>query len=268
MGVIKRMTFGLSGGFGRLVIPSAMAVISTAPFCGAATIVLRQGVSPTAAYENGNAGIRTDNVNANYGGSLNVTTGKLTTDTGALLRSVFSYSLADIPAGATITGVSLFIQGERNDANSVNRPVDFTLHTLSTTFVEGAGTASGSTGIPGVTWANAPAFSSTVLSTIAVSPQSQAGVNYSFASSLNFIAAAQAALNSGTDLSLLLKLSDAEEAATGAGAGRRILFYHSDEAATLASRPALTITYEVIPEPGTAMLGAMAGLGLLVRRKR
>lgn len=244
--------------------------LATASVSEAATVILRQGSTPTTDYEIGNAGIREDNPNGNYGASPSGTAGRLTGPTGSRLRSVFSYSLSAIPAGATIDSISMFLRGEKDDPDSVTGQFVFDLHALSGSFVEGTSN-NGNTSIGFVTWNNRTTstgwgtpggtFSSTVLSSINVNSEENAGVNYTFQSSSDFVAAAQLALDGGTPLALLLKLSD--ETLTG----RRIFFYDTDDATVIANRPALVINY-TIPEPATAMLAALAGAGFMIRRRR
>jgi hypothetical protein len=48
-------------------------------------------------------------------------------------------------------------------------------------------------------------------------------------------------------------------------------YFDSSETATLANRPILEVTYEMVPEPGSLVLAGFAGLGLgltVWRRRR
>ncbi|MBX3742391.1 MAG: DNRLRE domain-containing protein [Akkermansiaceae bacterium] len=231
---------------------------ATAGIASSATITLREGVSPTTGYTSVSTTIRADSPNNNYSTDTRAIAGRLTGANGALIRTVMSYSLADIPAGATIDSISLFVQGSTNDSPST--AVSFSLHELTTSFA--GGTVTWNNSATGTVWGTAGGdFSTTVLSTINVTPSANVGVGYSFASSSDFVAAAQRVLNSGSELSLLMKLTD--ESVTG----RQIFFQHSDVSSTTAARPALVINY-TIPEPSAALLGITGAMGFFLRRRR
>ncbi|RYD38271.1 MAG: PEP-CTERM sorting domain-containing protein [Verrucomicrobiaceae bacterium] len=239
----------------------------------AATTVFRQGATPDPTYQTGDSTIRSDQASNNYGRGTYVITGRTS---GGVIRSAFSFSLADIPAGSTITSVSLTLTGERTDNDSANEAVALELYRLTTGFEEGASDVNGANGDgSGVTWNRSAAGSnwtaggsfSTLLSSVSANPRSNAGVVSTFATSLDFVAAAQAALDAGQDLSMLLKLGSSNESVT---TRRAFFFYAGEETSDTVDRsgvrPGLSVTY-VIPEPTTALLAAMGSLALLRRRR-
>jgi hypothetical protein len=239
----------------------------------AATTVFRQGATPDPTYQTGDSTIRSDQASNNYGSGSYVITGRTS---AAVIRSVFSFSLSDIPAGSTITSVSLTLTGERSDAGSADEAVTLELFRLTSGFEEGVSDVNGNNGDgSGVTWnrsstgnAWTPGGSfSTLLSSVSANPRSNAGVVSTFATSLDFVAAAQAALDGGEDLSLLLRLGSTNES----GTTRRAFFFYAGEETSDTSdrssvRPGLTVTY-VVPEPTTVLLAAMGSLALLRRRR-
>ncbi|WAC18248.1 DNRLRE domain-containing protein [Luteolibacter sp. SL250] len=246
---------------------------------GAASLILQQGVSPATGYVSSMATIRSDFPSNNYGAGTYGLVGSLS---GANLRTVFGFSLADIPAGSTITSISLTIRGERNDTNSVDGAVDFNLHQLTRPFVEGTGNVNGSNDVDGgVRWnaaqsgtpwtANGGDYNSLILSTVSADPGTVDEVLYTFSTSSAFVAAAQAAFEGGNTLDMLMKMS-----ATYEGDGsRRVFFFHSDDATDTVPGDGITpdsyyrpfLTVEYVPEPGVAILGALGG-GLLLGRRR
>lgn len=254
-----------------LAVSSLLAVMLPA-FGQAATVVYQQGVSPAPGYVSSDTMIRGDGNNAllNFGtGTYNIA-GKV--PNGAL-RTLYSFSLTDIPAGAVITSVSLTVRGERNDTGSPDALMNFDLHQLVGGFTEGTGSLAGTAGAgatwneraPGTAWTTPGGdYLAPVLSSIAVNPRSADETTYTFGSSLALVAAVQNALNGGGTFSMIMKLNGDQEAL----ADRRVFFLYGDDAVELANRPALTVTYEVIPEPAAAMLGAIAGVAFMVRRRR
>lgn len=241
------------------------------------TVVYQQGVNPTAGYLSSDTMIRGDgaNISLNYGAGAYNIVGKVP---ASPLRVLYAYTLSDIPAGAIITSVTMTVRGERNDSTSASGAAAFELHQLTGSFDEGTGGLSGAAN-SGATWNNrangttwtTPGgdYSSTVLSSISVDSRAADEVSYTFGSTPELIAAAQNALNGTGTLSMLLKLNDTSEAS----ASRRVFFLYGDDATDATGvtpnsyyRPYLTIEY--IPEPSTAILGALAGIGMVVRRKR
>lgn len=252
-------------------VSSLLAVMLPA-FAHSATVVYQQGVSPAPGYVSSDTMIRGDGNNAllNFGtGTYNIA-GKVP---NGPLRTLYSFSLTDIPAGATITSVSLTVRGERNDTNSPDAGVVFNLHQLVGGFTEGSGGLTGTAAVgatwgeraPGTAWTTPGGdYLAPVLSSITVNSRSADETTYTFGSSLALVAAVQNALNGNGTFSMIMKLNDTQEAL----GERRVFFLYGDDAVELANRPALTVTYEVIPEPATAVLGAFAAAGLLVRRRR
>lgn len=210
--------------------------------------------------------IRNNTPGANYGGDQPMIMG--TTTAPAIIRGVMTFSLSSIPAGSTITSITLRLTDRNNDTSSENASFQIDLHTLNASFAEGNGDGSGS-GVSGVSWTKrsdtlnwtTPGgdFSPTILSSISANPvTTTTGTNYTFTSNTNFVAAAQSALNGGSALNLLLKLNVENTAF------RRAFFFESDNGAA-GGVPTLTVEY--IPEPSALLLSAIGAFGLLRRRR-
>ncbi len=212
--------------------------------------------------------IRNDgtNINLNFGAYEQLIVG--TTTAPAVIRTVFGFSLASIPAGSTITSISLALRqvGPDNGA-SPDAPVTLELHQLTTGFTEGSGTGSGSNngavswnsgGAASTGWVPGGPFNATNLSTVTANPKGAAGTIVTFNSTSDFVLAAQNSI--GGDLSMIMKLATEDTAV------RRALFFVSDNGAVGAT-PTLTIEY-TIPEPSTSMLAVIAGGALALRRRR
>jgi PEP-CTERM putative exosortase interaction domain len=212
--------------------------------------------------------IRSDNQSGNYGGDVTIILG--TTTSPATIRGLLSFSLASIPAGSQITDISLVLKN-RNPDGTTGGPFTVDLHQLTKAFAEGTGTAGAPnttvgaswtrTGVGGVNWTTPGGDFGAVLSSFSASTGGAGGLTYTFGTSSAFVQAAQAALNGGQDLSLLMKLSD-ESTAT-----RKIFFLESDNSDT-AGGPVPQLIVNYIPEPSSMLLSSVAALGLLRRRRR
>jgi len=224
----------------------------------------QQGVLPTNGYAGSQATyIDSGNVSTQFNSAAFVQVGNsgvLSLDT----RGLFSFDLSAIPAGASVTGASLRLTGENNDATSQALPSVLILHQLSAAFIENE--ATWQQRIQFTNWSTAGGdFSATVLSNAVFDPTAMAGVQGTFASTANFIAATQGVVDGSDQLYLLVKLGNES------GTTRNIFQFYTDESGANATefanfRPLLTVTYEV-PEPAFASFMAI-GILLVGRRSR
>lgn len=212
--------------------------------------------------------IRSDQPAMNFGSDVPQIIG--TTASPAILRGLQSYSLSSIPAGSTITSVSLRMTVRSTDGSSDTLTgVMFNLHQLTASFTEGNGAGAGVNsgdaswnvrGPGGAAWTTAGGdFSPTVLSSFGANAGNAAGTSYTFATGTDFVAAVQSALDSNTPLYLMIKLGNEDTTV------RKAFFFESDDG-NAAGRPQLIVEY--VPEPGPVVLAALAGAGWLARRRR
>jgi|ERR1051326_2779533 hypothetical protein len=213
-------------------------------------LTFQEGVSPSAGYVVPDADIRSGAPDANFEGDIRWNIGNF----GQLFREVAKFDISALPAGATITSVSLTVY--QNSAGSGGTQTQVDLHTLTNDFNElqvtwNSRTASSLWATPGGD------FSVPVLSSI--TPVGIVdGTAYTFPSSPNFITAANNALTSDGFLRLMVK--SAAEAPSSL-----MSFYAEDDGSPTAFHPALTITF--IPEPASLGLIVLSG-GLLLWRRR
>lgn len=248
--------------FLKVLPPLFLTLVPSSLF--SAMIVLKEGVSPTAGYTSGGVTIRSDQPTTNQQvGAGNIVLGNITT--GADLRAVFSFDLSAIGAigSATINSVTFSWTGAADSSASSVLQID--LFRLTQSFTE-----------TGVTWNSRNGtnlwttpggdFSGTLLSSQSGNPNtgtSSGNPLWTFASSANFISAAQSAFDSGGQtLYFIAKLNDET------GLTRRIFQILGDENATTGSRPSLTVNYTAVPEPGIVALFAIAAGTVLFRRRR
>ncbi len=174
------------------------------------------------------------------------------------IRSVLGWDLSDIPEGSTITGASLSLSSYTNNGDlGVIGNIELRRLTNTDPMVESEVTWDLIK--TGTSWDTAGGdYASDVLLGTAT-----AATNATmFFSTDALIEAVQDSLDQGIRLEMILLSPSAENAST-----QNFLRFHSDDATTSAYRPLLTVTY--IPEPGTALLLALAALaGLLVRWRR
>jgi len=174
------------------------------------------------------------------------------------MRSLFEFDISAIPAGSSITSVSLVLNNWDGWAAGTNATLD--LHEYGFNIDEdsaptwndpdglGADAAGGTLGTlvssNFQTWADNGTGDETWTSTAA------------------FGSAAQSALDGSAPLRLLLKFND--EATANPGGYQ----YRANESATVADRPELIVDF--IPEPSAFVLSlrAVAGLGFGNRRRR
>lgn len=217
------------------------------------SITLRQGLN---GYAHAATFIRADTATWNSGARDQMLVGK----TSALFRALIGFDVSTAPAGATVSSATLDVWTDAVGSGSVS---DIELRLLLRSFVEGTG--NGSTASSGVgtgadwntfdgatSWTAAGGdIGSTVLATVAGFPSSQTQTQKTFASSPAFVSAVQSAVSGSTPLHLALV-----SPLTEAGANNNFVRFATDDNATLARRPLLTLTlaYPFVPSanPGAA----------------
>ncbi len=236
-----RCTVANAGGTDTADVTVAVAAPTSLTFC--------QGVnnySHTATF------LRGDSTSWNSGTRDQLLAGR--NDTSAkLFRSVFSFPLTDVPAGANLTGITLDLWTHPLDSGTGSIST-LELRELTATPIEGSGdgiTSSNGAGT-GATWLNrtpttawtSPGgdFNASVLSTTPGFNATTLGLQRNFPSSSAFLAAAQSAVSSGSPLNLLLR-----SPITEAGNTANFVRFASDDHATTALRPQLTLTWTAPP---------------------
>lgn len=218
--------------------------------------------------------IRSDDPADNFGNDIYLIIGRTTAP--AVIRGLLAFDLSKIPTGSTITSITLTLRSALisplTPVPNASGSVALNLHDLTGTFVEGWGDSYGSALTNGATWETSGAgktwntmggdFMPTILSSASVDPTLNVpGTVSEFASSTEFVSAAQAAVDSRMPLTLLLKLNDVNEAENT----RRAFHFHSDNTSTPSNAPTLTVTY--VPEPTSAAL-ILGGTAILVGARR
>ena len=205
--------------------------------------------------------IRGDTKTWNSGARDQMLVGKLSGGQG--LRTVFSFGLDQIPAGASITGVTLDLW--TNTENGIGTVDTLELRPLIGAPMEGSGSSSSNSSDgagTGVTWNSRNGqtttgnlwstpggdFGTTVLSSIGGFDATIANTARSFPSTPDFVAAVQAAVNNTQSLGLMLVSPVTEQ-----GASNRFARFASDDSATSSRRPLLSITFTgtSVPSVGT-----------------
>lgn len=237
----------------------------------AATITFQQGVAPAGTYQHVSQDFRGSGTTNNTAQTL---VGYQTA--GVLqIRTVMGFDLAAIPAGSTITGVSLRLVSDGNPSGTIAGVGAVNLHEVvpngapANNMVEGQITATQwRTGSPWTTTLGD--FAPAPMSTAAVDNANantlfDAGETATFASTPAFVAAAQGALNGGQPLEFILVAPQAEATTAASNFFR---FRSDDFATTAADRPLLTVEYTPVPEPSAAAVGLLAGGAALAARRR
>jgi hypothetical protein len=189
---------------------------------------------------------------------------------GFLRRALISFDIAAaVPAGSTITGVTMTLRSTRAHGSAVN----VEMHRLlgdwgeAFAFVPDPG-GNGTTAGPGdVTWTErffdqsmpwaTPGGDFLAATTSSVTVGSS-GSNYTWPSTTGFVGDVQSMLdNPAANFGWILTGNE-----TASGTAKR---FASREYGTVSSRPILTVTYTV-PAPGGA--GILAGAGLLAGARR
>jgi glucuronoarabinoxylan endo-1,4-beta-xylanase len=221
------------------------------------SLALREGV---ATYSHPGTFIRADIPTINSGVRDQIIVGR----NNAALRGLLAFDVSQIPAGATIHSVTLDLWSVAAGSGTSLNTLE--LHKLLTNFVEGTGdgtsttngagtgadwpTRTGSSADPWTTAGGAAGtdYETAPLATLAGFDPSTApvGSQYTFGSTPALVAAVNAVAGTATPLGLMLKMVNDT---TGGSAFAR---FGSDDHATLAQRPLLTISYSVNPTPALA----------------
>jgi hypothetical protein len=243
----------------------------------AVSISFQQNVLPSPAYLHDANGLFSDSVFATTPGGLGagietvMRVGAAQPAQGGFMRGVLGFDLGAIPSDHVITSVSLTLVVDSGDNSSSLASLGaIDLHEiagLGDNFVETEVTwFARRTAVP---WADPGGdFNPTVLSSVAAFDPTIAGAVRTWATSAAFVAAAQAALDAGAPLQLLLRSPSTE---AGLTTGEVFARFHSDDSASLALRPLLAIDFEPaahVPEPSMFGLLALAGLALGLRTYR
>ena len=184
----------------------------------------------------------------------------------APLRGLMAFGLDEIPPLSTIDDVTLELTIKRTDIRGVgfgDIGLYLTDPSITETMVEEQATWNLiNTGNP---WPTGGGDPTTLLSSIPEFGNEAVGTVKTFASTAALVAAAQAALDGGSTLNMVVMAPDAE-----ALNQRNFMGYYSDNEALLGKRPKLTIAFTLIPEPSTIglLLAALASLAAVRFRRR
>ena len=226
----------------------------------AATTSFQQGVSPDGSYEHVSYDFRSNDSSSNV---ALLAIGNQVGGVG-LVRGLLGYDLGSIPAGSTIDSITLTVTAVSGNAVGTinlhqvtpNGSLTNVISENQAKWINWQGTAPTATA-----WSNPGGDYGGILATTTVSSVVD-GATHTFGTSSSFIAAAQAALDANTPLQMLLIAPDSEAAGS-----TTLVRFGSDDHATPAYRPLLTINYTV-PEPSSAVLMGLGFLALCGRRKR
>ncbi len=248
---------------------AAFTGICVAPDLYGATITYRQGVD---GYAHLGSELRELNVNNGSGAFMgwqekNVT-GWIGGTAGGRTRTILGFDLDNIPAGSTITSITLDMIADSSnlhfDQSAINlhqvQHATELMVELESNFNLIRVVAPGGTAPADVPWATAGGdYSPTALASIAGFTSADPSGARNFASSAGFVAAAQGALDNGNPLELILVSPGTE--AEGGITTHSFVRWWTDDAAIEANRPLLTVNY--VPEPaslGLIGIGALCGL--------
>ena len=215
------------------------------------TFTLRQGVN---GYSHTGSILRADNSAWNSGSRDQIISGK----TSSSLRGVLSFGLSTLPPATPIASATLDLW--TSDTAGSGTVGDMELRALVGSIVEGTGdgiSAANGAGT-GVTWASRNGlttpenlwttaggdFGETVLSTVPGFNATLTAVQKTFPTSPDFTAALQTAADAGGEFGVLIYSPTTE-----AGASSQFARFCSDDFATLARRPLLTVQYNPAAAP-------------------
>jgi lysophospholipase L1-like esterase len=216
------------------------------------TVTFREGEN---GYSHVGSFIRADgtNTNLNSGSRDQILVGKGSNN----FRTILSFNVSTIPTASIITGVSLDVWTDPTSTTAAPGTIGtLELHSLNATPVEGTGDGltAGSGAGTGVTWLSrtggttganlwSPAggdFAAGVLSSVPGFLTSSPNVKKTFVSTADWVANVQTAVNNGTPINLILTSPTTE-----AGITNNYTRLVSDDGASIAQRPKLSITYAI-----------------------
>jgi hypothetical protein len=207
--------------------------LAAAPMLRAETLTLQFGARPHASFKGvADTYIRADNPSATNNGSPGLNVGTVAGDGQNGMRALLSFHLAAIPSGAKITNATLRL--------SVRTPAgrDIMLELRELTRAFAASQASWKNATRDVAWETQGGDSGQVLGTQNIGPSNAAGTWVAFAKSAQLIKAAQAAIDNGGALCLILSAPRQETRSN-----RAFVSFNSSETQNTGLRPELTVEY-------------------------
>lgn len=252
-----------------LKILAPLALLSTLP-AQAVIITFQEGATPTGTYGHISQDFRGNGDTNTVGGQTLVGYQQ----SGVLqIRTVMAFGLSAIPAGSTITSISLTLVSHGNQSGTIAGVGAVNLHEVIPNGNPANNMVEGQTSM--VNWATGSAwtnslgdFTATAMSTATLNNTNSnttldLGETAVFDSTAAFVAAAQSAFDAGLPLEFILVAPTAESTTTASNFFR----FESDNFGTAGDRPLLTIEY-TIPEPGSATLCLLAtGASMFLRRR-
>jgi hypothetical protein len=266
-----------------LVFSVANATLLVASAASAATIQFRQDSLPDANYDmiatDMRTGTSSNNVRENdnallVGRVTGTVTGGIATD---VARTLLAFDITSVPAGATITGVTLTLTKRAADTStSGNEDHTITVHELMGTILES--TTNGpswnnrdqdTVGMNPIPWTTPGGdFNPTVLTSLTANARTTGpGVKFVFPSTAEFVTAASNARSGSGTIYMLLQSADSV-----ADNDRGLFQFFTDDSALYPTQfgiddhPLLTVDY--VPEPTSFALLGLGAIGLLVYRRR
>lgn len=188
------------------------------------------------------------------------------------IRTVMAFGLSAIPAGATINSISLTLVSHGSQSGTIAGVGAVNLHEVVPNGIAANNMVEGQTSTlnwaTGSAWTNRMGdFTSTAMSTAVLNNANSnttldLGETAVFGTTSAFVAAAQSDFDAGLPLEFIL-IAPLAESTTGSS---NFFRFESDNFATVADRPLLTIDY-TIPEPTTPAL-ALFAVGIIASRRK
>jgi hypothetical protein len=202
----------------------------------AETISFQREVSPNTSYNGATTRlIRSDQASTVDNNMLAMNVGGLAT--GAKMRGLLSFSINAIPAGSQITKVSLLLYIRSVDSATIAKDLAIDLRVLTQPFTGSQVTWNNAA--TGAAWTAPGGDYGDLLKSVSVNTKSVADTSVIFTSSDSFITAAQAALDAGEPLGMIL-LASVQESLTD----RAFVLFRGNSETTPALRPKLVIEYK------------------------